>query len=67
MKTRVSVVIPALNEEAPIADVVRAVPRAIADEIIVVDNGSTDNTSERARQAGARVVAEPQRGYGRAC
>lgn len=63
----VSVVIPALNEEDPIADVVRAVPRDIASEVIVVDNGSTDRTAERALEAGARVVSEPQRGYGRAC
>jgi len=66
-KARVSVVIPALDEEVPIAGVVRAVPREIADEVIVVDNGSTDRTTERAREAGARVVSEPQRGYGRAC
>ena len=37
------------------------------DEVIVVDNGSTDATAARAREAGARVVSEPQRGYGRAC
>jgi len=66
-RARVSVVIPALNEEDPIAGVVRAVPRALADEVIVVDNGSTDHTSEQVREAGARVVAEPRRGYGRAC
>jgi len=66
-KPWVSVVIPALNEEEPIADVVRAIPRNIIDEIIVVDNGSTDRTAERARAAGARVVHEPRRGYGRAC
>jgi len=63
----ISVVIPALNEEEPIAEVVREViatgtPR----EVIVVDNGSTDRTAERARSAGARVVSAP-RGYGRAC
>ena len=64
----VSVIIPALNEEEPIGDVVRAVlATGIPGEVIVVDNGSTDRTTERARQAGARVVAEPQRGYGRAC
>jgi glycosyltransferase involved in cell wall biosynthesis len=63
----VSVVIPALNEEACIAEVVRMIPREIADEVIVVDNGSDDQTAERAREAGARVVHEPQRGYGRAC
>ena len=66
-KLFVSVVIPALNEEAPIADVVRSIPREIASEVIVVDNGSVDRTAERAREAGARVVAEPRRGYGRAC
>ena len=66
-KTFISVVIPALNEEATIGAVVRAVPREIASEVIVVDNGSDDHTAERAREAGARVVLEPQRGYGRAC
>jgi glycosyltransferase involved in cell wall biosynthesis len=64
---RVSVVIPALNEAEPIGDVVRAVPREIASEIVVADNGSTDGTAEAARAAGARVVNEPRRGYGRAC
>jgi glycosyltransferase involved in cell wall biosynthesis len=64
----VSVIIPALNEEEPITDVVRAVAvTEIPRDIIVVDNGSTDQTAERARAAGARVIAEPQRGYGRAC
>jgi glycosyltransferase involved in cell wall biosynthesis len=64
----VTVIIPALNEEEPIAGVVRAVAaQEIAHEIIVVDNGSNDDTARRARDAGARVVAEPQRGYGRAC
>jgi len=63
----VSVVIPALNEEEPIADVVREIAATtIPAEIIVVDNGSTDRTAERAREAGARVVTAP-RGYGRAC
>jgi glycosyltransferase involved in cell wall biosynthesis len=64
---RVSVVIPALNEEEPIGDVVRAIPRGIVHEVLVVDNGSTDATAERARAAGARVVSEPRRGYGHAC
>jgi glycosyltransferase involved in cell wall biosynthesis len=64
----VTVIIPALNEEEPIAGVVRAVAaQKIAHEIIVVDNGSNDETARRAHHAGARIVAEPQRGYGRAC
>jgi glycosyltransferase involved in cell wall biosynthesis len=64
---RVSVIIPALNEEEPIAGVVREVAATkIPADIIVVDNGSTDQTAHRAREAGARVVKAP-RGYGRAC
>jgi glycosyltransferase involved in cell wall biosynthesis len=64
----VSVIIPALNEEEPIGNVVRAVQATgISGEIIVVDNGSTDQTAARAREAGAKVVVEPNRGYGRAC
>lgn len=66
-KPCVSVVIPALNEEATIAAVVRAMPRDVAGEVIVVDNGSADATAERARAAGARVITERRRGYGRAC
>lgn len=63
----ISVIIPALNEEEPIAEVVRAcAATGLPNEIIVVDNGSTDQTTERAQSAGARVVTAP-RGYGRAC
>jgi glycosyltransferase involved in cell wall biosynthesis len=65
--SHVSVIIPALDEEATIGDVVRAVPRCVACELIVVDNGSADRTAEVARGAGARVVYESRRGYGRAC
>ena len=63
----VAVVIPCLNEQEPIAEVVRDVLAQGVDEVIVVDNGSTDATAARARAAGAHVVAEPQRGYGRVC
>ncbi len=66
-KAKISVIIAALNEEAAIAKVIDAVPSDLADEIIVVDNGSTDRTAEVARAAGARVVTELVRGYGRAC
>lgn len=63
----VSVVIPCLNEEEPISAVVQEVSAQGIDEIIVVDNGSTDQTASRAAAAGAKVVSEPSRGYGRAC
>lgn len=66
MKPLISVIIAALNEEVAIAGVVGAVPRDLADEIIVVDNGSSDRTAEIAAAAGARVIHEPNRGYGRA-
>ena len=65
--SNVSVIIPALNEEEPIAGVVReCFATGVPDQVIVVDNGSTDHTAERAREAGARVATAP-RGYGRAC
>ena len=63
---RISVIIPALNEELSIAQVIQAVP-AWADEVIVADNGSTDSTVNAARNAGARVIIELRRGYGQAC
>ena len=65
-KPYISVIIAALNEEAAIANVIRSVPKNLADEIVVVDNGSKDRTAEVARAAGARVVTEPIPGYGRA-
>jgi glycosyltransferase involved in cell wall biosynthesis len=64
----VSVIIPALNEEEPIGAVVtECLATNLPAEIIVVDNGSSDRTTEVARAAGARVVSEPRPGYGRAC
>ncbi len=63
----VSIVIPCLEEEEPISGVVREVLAQGADEVIVVDNGSRDATAARARDAGARVISEPRRGYGFAC
>ena len=63
---RIGCIIPALDEEAAIARVVGAVPDWV-DCVIVVDNGSRDATAERARAAGAVVVAENERGYGAAC
>jgi glycosyltransferase involved in cell wall biosynthesis len=64
----ISVIIPALNEEEPIADVVRGcLTTGLPAEVIVVDNGSSDRTAECAQEAGARIVSEPVPGYGRAC
>ena len=61
------VIIPALNEESSIAQVIRSIPESAAAEIIVVDNGSTDNTAQVAYEAGATVLTELRRGYGQAC
>lgn len=65
MLQAVTVVIPALNEEASIQSVLRDLPKL--GRVIVVDNGSTDQTAHRAQSAGACVISEPQRGYGAAC
>lgn len=64
---RVSVIIPALNEELTIGRVIEAIPKDQVHEILVADNGSSDRTALVARQAGARVVSAPRRGYGSAC
>lgn len=63
----VSVIIPVLNEEGAIANVINDIPKELVQEIIVVDNGCTDRTAEIARKHGAKVVVEPRKGYGRAC
>jgi len=62
-----SVVIPVFNEEESIALVLGDIPVDTVDDIIVVDNGSSDQTAERAAAAGARVIREDRRGYGSAC
>ena len=63
------VVIPCLDEEPAIGQLVTVLRRHLGpeDRIIVVDNGSRDHTAEVATTAGAEVVSEPRRGYGRAC
>ncbi|HOL73766.1 MAG TPA: glycosyltransferase family 2 protein [Bryobacteraceae bacterium] len=60
----ITVVIPCLNEEQGIEQVLKRMPEFV-DEVIVVDNGSTDRTSEVARAYGAQVIREEVRGYGR--
>jgi len=64
---RVAAIIPTLNEAESIAATIAALPCDIVDEIIVADSSSTDGTPAIARAAGARVVANAGRGYGRAC
>jgi glycosyltransferase involved in cell wall biosynthesis len=64
---KLALVIPALNEEAALRCLLAELPHNFASWVIVVDNGSTDATAAVARDAGAVVVREPTRGYGRAC
>jgi glycosyltransferase involved in cell wall biosynthesis len=60
------VIIPAFNEALSIHKVIAKIP-AIVDEVIVINNNSSDQTSESARNAGATVIDEPRQGYGFAC
>jgi len=64
---KVAIVIPALNEEAAIHQLLAELPQDFAQWVIVVDNGSTDATASVAQKSGAIVTTEPMRGYGRAC
>lgn len=61
-----AVIIPAYNEERSISKVIQDIPDWVR-EVIVVNNGSDDQTAEVARAAGARVLEEPRKGYGYAC
>ncbi|MDQ3534987.1 MAG: glycosyltransferase family 2 protein [Bacteroidota bacterium] len=67
MKENIKVIIPAFNEENAIGKVINAIPGDLASEVIVVNNASTDNTAIIAKSAGATVLVESQKGYGRAC
>ncbi len=66
MTQNIKVIIPAYNEENSIAKVIAEIPKMVS-EIIVVDNNSTDKTSEIAQNAGATVLFQPNPGYGNAC
>lgn len=64
---KISIIIPTFNEEESISFVLNRIPNKDTYEVIVVDGGSRDQTVRLAEANGARVVHEPQRGYGRAC
>jgi glycosyltransferase involved in cell wall biosynthesis len=64
---RIAVIIPALDEERSLPKVLAEIPRELAAEVVVVDNGSRDRTSAVAKAAGATVLFEPRAGYGQAC
>jgi glycosyltransferase involved in cell wall biosynthesis len=66
-RARIAAIIPVLDEEGAIGQVVAAVPPNWVDEVVVVDGGSNDGTVAEARAAGATVLIEQERGYGRAC
>jgi glycosyltransferase involved in cell wall biosynthesis len=63
----IDVIIPALDEEEALPKVLAEIPEGLVRRVVVADNGSVDRTAEVARAAGAEVVSEPQKGYGRAC
>ena len=71
-KAKVSIILPALNEATTISKVIDEIPQRALEqagysiEVLVVDNGSTDQTAQIAQEKGARVITEPRRGKGRA-
>ncbi len=67
VKPNIIVIIPAYNEEASIAKVIADIPKGLTEEVIVVNNNSTDHTAEVAQAAGATVLNQRQQGYGAAC
>ena len=67
MSPIVKVIIPAFNEENGVGNVIRDIPAGLVDEVVVVNNASTDETERVASEAGATVLREKVKGYGRAC
>lgn len=66
-KPDIRVIIPAYNEENAVGLVIDEIPKGLVSEVIVVDNASTDNTAEKARERGATVLSQTEMGYGNAC
>ncbi len=64
---KVIVIIPVYNEQDSIQHVINDIPKNLVSQIIVVNNNSTDQTEQVAKQAGATVLFEPNKGYGHAC
>lgn len=67
MKKIIDVIIPAFNEEESIGLVLNDIPKGLVRQVVVANNKSTDRTAERALEAGAVVVDQPEQGYGAAC
>lgn len=67
MNEIIRVVIPAFNEENGVGEVLKEIPDELIEEVVVVNNASTDQTEMIAMEAGATVLNEPKKGYGRAC
>jgi glycosyltransferase involved in cell wall biosynthesis len=67
MDSKIIVIIPAFNEENAVGKVVKAIPKDWVDEIVVVNNNSTDQTRQSAEKEGALVLDQPIKGYGNAC
>lgn len=66
-KPDIRVIIPAFNEQNAVGLVIEEIPKEWVSEVIVVDNGSTDDTYSQAESRGATALKEPTRGYGNAC
>ena len=64
---KIMVIIPAFNEAGAIGKVINDISEGLVNEVIVVNNNSTDETSEKAGEAGATVLHESRQGYGSAC